>query len=170
MCAHELKQRSEACLQEVVDGGDGVQHDGEKKGIQSEAGQQEGPFGKNRFPFRDEAKKGQTLKTDRRKSREGLTVLVAGLSERFPFGENDGNSQILKRRHVEETGVLVVLDVFGAVGTGCVLAVKETGAGHVTGTAGQREVIRVNPALHDATLWCRCRMQAFSVRGGTHSE
>lgn len=42
---------------------------------------------------------------------ERLTVLVAGLSEGFAFGENDGDSQILERGDVEQAGVLVVQDV-----------------------------------------------------------
>lgn len=78
--------------------------------------------------------KDKSVKIDRRKWREGLTVLVAWLPEGFSFGENDGNNQILKRRDVEETGVLVVFDVFGVVNARCVLALSEIGAGHITGT------------------------------------
>lgn len=36
---------TDAHLQEAVDAGDRTQHDDEKKNIQSDAGQQEGPFG-----------------------------------------------------------------------------------------------------------------------------
>ena len=40
-----------------------------------------------------------------------LTVLVARLPERFALGEDDGDDEILEGRHVEEAGVLEVLDV-----------------------------------------------------------
>lgn len=46
-CA-QPQQCFQVYLQEVVDGGDRMQHDGEKKRIQSDAGQQERPFGKRR--------------------------------------------------------------------------------------------------------------------------
>lgn len=74
------------------------------------------------------------MEMDRRKWREGLTVLVAGLSEGFSLGENDGHDQILEGGDVEEAGVLVVSDVFGVQSARCVLALVENGAGHVTGT------------------------------------
>lgn len=79
-----------------------MQHDGEKKHIQSDAGQQERPFGKtrqNRDGRRGGEKSHSRIKDYRRtqgESREGLTVLVAGLSKGLSFGENDGNSQILE--------------------------------------------------------------------------
>lgn len=102
----------------------------------------------NTFPFKQKpgweemrdkhSIKEESAKTDRRKWRGGLTVLVARLSEGFSFGENDGNSQILKRRDVEEAGVLVVPDVFGVVCARCVLALRETGGGHITGATGQK--------------------------------
>lgn len=41
-----------------------------------------------------------------------LTVLVAGLAERFSFGENNGNNEVLKRGDVEERGIHVVRDRF----------------------------------------------------------
>lgn len=41
-----------------------------------------------------------------------LTVLVAGLSEWFSLGEDDGHSQILEGGDIEEGGVLIVPDVF----------------------------------------------------------
>lgn len=40
-----------------------------------------------------------------------LTVLVAGLPERFPLGEDDGNDEVLEAGDVEEAGVLKVHDV-----------------------------------------------------------
>lgn len=40
-----------------------------------------------------------------------LTILVARLPERFAFGENNGNNEILEGGDVEEAGVLVVLDI-----------------------------------------------------------
>lgn len=40
-----------------------------------------------------------------------LTVLVAGLPERFPLGEHNGNDEILEAGDVEEAGVLKVHDV-----------------------------------------------------------
>lgn len=40
-----------------------------------------------------------------------LTVFVAGLPERFAFGENNCNNEILKAGDVEEARVLKVLDV-----------------------------------------------------------
>lgn len=83
---------------------------------------------KEKQPIRD-----WCVKIDGEKRREGLTVLVAWLSEGFSFGENDGNSQILKGGDVEETGVLIVPDVFGVVSGCCVLALGEVGAGHVAG-------------------------------------
>lgn len=55
-----------------------------------------------------------------------LTVLVAGLSEGLPLGENDGHSQILEGRHVEEGGVLVVSDVL-------VVHIGLVSVGHWTG-------------------------------------
>lgn len=102
-----------------------------------------------------------SVKIDRKKCREGLTVLVAWLSEGFSFGENNGNSQILERWDVEETGVLVVSDVFGVVSACCVLALGEIGAGHITGTWRQREVIQVN--LRTCITWCDAAVQVFSV-------
>lgn len=35
-------------LQEVVDGGDGMQHDDEEENVQTDAGEQEGPFRKTK--------------------------------------------------------------------------------------------------------------------------
>lgn len=40
-----------------------------------------------------------------------LTILVAGLAERFPLGEHNGNDEILEAGDVEEAGVLKVHDV-----------------------------------------------------------
>lgn len=40
-----------------------------------------------------------------------LTILIARLPERFAFGENNSNNEILEGRDVEEAGVLIVLDV-----------------------------------------------------------
>ena len=40
-----------------------------------------------------------------------LTVLVAGLSEGLSLGEDNGYDDVLEGRHVEDAGVLVVLDV-----------------------------------------------------------
>lgn len=83
-----------------------MQHDAEKKSIQTDAGQQERPFGKRRFRL-DETEMGGEMRGKQsqrikhrqteRESAEGLTVLVAGLPEGLSFGENDGDSQILKR-------------------------------------------------------------------------
>ena len=64
------------------------------------------------------------------------TVLVAGLSERLPLGENDGHGQILEGGDVEEGGVLVVLDVFVVVRARHIHALRGTGVGNVAGTAG----------------------------------
>lgn len=105
--------------------------------------------------------KGLILKIDRRKWKEGLTVFVAWLSEGFSFGENDGNSQILKGWDVEETGVLVVSDVFGVVSACCVLTLREIGAGHITGTWRQREVIQVT--VRSCITWCDAAVQALSA-------
>lgn len=100
-CA-QTQQGFQVYLQEVVDGGDRMQHDGDKKHIQTDAGQQERPFGKTR-QHREGRRRGDNnhsrIKHYRRtegESREGLTVLVAGLSKGLSFGENDGNSQILE--------------------------------------------------------------------------
>lgn len=60
-----------------------------------------------------------------------LTVLVAGLPEGLPLGEDDGHSQVLEGRHVEEGGVLVVTDVLG-VHVGLVHVGRQTG--NVAGT------------------------------------
>lgn len=65
-----------------------------------------------------------------------LTVLVAGLSEGLPLGENDGHSQILEGRHVEKGGVLVVLDVL-VVHVGLVSFGRHPG--NVAGTASRGE-------------------------------
>lgn len=142
-----------------------MQHDGDKKRIQSDAGQQERPFGKTRQD-RDGRRGGendhsriQRYRRTQGEAREGLTVLVAGLSKGLSFGENDGNSQILEGGDIEEAGVLIVLDVFGAR---CVIAMGEIGAGGITGTAGQRQLCYQS--------WSRCHMCTrfhwFSVQWG----
>lgn len=41
-----------------------------------------------------------------------LTVLVAGLAERFSFGENNGNNEVLKRGDEEECGIHIIHDIF----------------------------------------------------------
>ena len=46
-----------------------------------------------------------------RKLWKSLTVLVAGLSERFALGENNGNNEILEAGDIEEAGVLKILDI-----------------------------------------------------------
>lgn len=71
-----------------------MQHDEEEKSVQTDAGKHERP------------------------------VLVAGLSEWFSLGEDDGHSQVLEGGDVEEGGVLVVLDVFVVVCTCYILAVR----------------------------------------------
>lgn len=58
------------------------------------------------------------------------------MSERFSFGEYDGHSQILEGGDVEEGRVLVVPDVFVVVRACYVQAVRGTGAGDITGAAG----------------------------------
>lgn len=68
-----------------------------------------------------------------------LTVLVARLSEGFPLGEDDGNSQVLEGGHVEQGGVFIVLDVLVAVRGRYIEAVTGAGAGHITGTGTDTE-------------------------------
>ncbi len=65
-----------------------------------------------------------------------LTVLVAGLSEGFPLGENDGHSQILKGGDIEEGGVLIVLDVFGVWQVCLIQADRGHRAGNITSATG----------------------------------
>lgn len=46
------------------------------------------------------------------KKRFILTVLVAGLTERFSFGENNGDNEVLKRGDEEECGIHIAHDCF----------------------------------------------------------
>lgn len=82
-----------------------------------------------------------------RQHRIRLTVLVAWLSKGLSLGENDGHSQILEGGDIEEGGVLVVPDVFVVVRACHVLAVRETGAGNITGATGGEKKEGVNPNL-----------------------
>lgn len=159
------RKKRRVYLQEAVDGRNRMQQDEEEKSIQSDAGQHERPWWDETQTYicsncvlqLFSTYKSILLYTIGVESYQwktgfiklksmgitftmtwSLTILVAGLSERFSLGEDDGHSQVLEGGDVEEGGVLVVPDVFGVDRSCHVLAERETGAGNVAGAAGQR--------------------------------
>lgn len=67
-----------------------------------------------------------------------LTVFVARLSERLPLGEYDGHSQVLEGGDVEESSVLIVLDVLVVDMLSYVETMGDTGTGNITGTVEEK--------------------------------
>lgn len=68
-----------------------------------------------------------------------LTVFVAGLSEGFAFGENNGNNKILKAGDVEEARILKVLDVVFVYLCVVVVRLVQVG-GEVADTEGEQKL------------------------------